>query len=88
MGRTVIESYPHQLGGHCGSGALRDLLPWAGLGWGSLPGDGLPGEGLVFGMEGTGSAAMAEPMDIRAVGEATQLLPACERALERAGKSV
>ena len=54
MGRTVIESYPHQLGGHCGSGALRDLLPWAGLGWGSLPGDGLPGEGLVFGMEGTG----------------------------------
>lgn len=52
MGRTVIESYPHQLGGHCGSGALRDLLHWAGLGWESLPGDGLPGEGLVFGLGG------------------------------------
>ncbi|SFR68311.1 protein of unknown function [Marinobacter daqiaonensis] len=52
MTRKIIEAYPHQLGGHCGSGALRDLLHWAGLGWESLPGDGLPGEGLVFGLGG------------------------------------
>lgn len=24
--RTVIEDYPHQLGGHCGSSSFRDLL--------------------------------------------------------------
>lgn len=52
MTRVIIESYPHQLGGHCGSGALRDLIHWAGLGWDELPGDGLPGEGLVFGLGG------------------------------------
>lgn len=52
MSRVLIEPYPHQLGGHCGSGALRDLLHWAGLGWDTLPGDGLPGEGLVFGLGG------------------------------------
>lgn len=52
MSRVIIEPYPHQLGGHCGSGALRDLLHWAGLGWDGLPGDGLPGEGLVFGLGG------------------------------------
>lgn len=44
---TVIGSYPHQMGGHCGSGALRDLLHWAGLGWG-----GPPTEGLVFALGG------------------------------------
>ena len=42
-----ISNYPHRMGGHCGSGALRDLLEWAGLGW-----DGPPGEGLVFGLGG------------------------------------
>lgn len=52
MSRMIIEPYPHQLGGHCGSGALRDLLHWARLGWDSLPGDGLPSEGLVFGLGG------------------------------------
>lgn len=52
MSRVIVEPYPHQLGGHCGSGALRDLLHWAGLGWDGLPGDGLPGEGLVFGLGG------------------------------------
>lgn len=52
MSRVMIEPYPHQLGGHCGSGALRDLLHWAGLTWDNLPGDGLPGEGLVFGLGG------------------------------------
>lgn len=52
MSRVMIEPFPHQLGGHCGSGALRDLLHWAGLSWDNLPGDGLPGEGLVFGLGG------------------------------------
>ncbi len=47
MSRIIIEPYPHQLGGHCGSGALRDLLHWAGRRW-----DSLPSEGLVFGLGG------------------------------------
>ncbi|MFC5745661.1 BtrH N-terminal domain-containing protein [Actinomadura rugatobispora] len=42
-----IEDYPHRLAGHCGSGALRDLLDWAGLGWA-----GPPSEPLVFGLSG------------------------------------
>ncbi len=45
--RTLIEDYPHRLGGHCGSGAMRDLLHWQGLGW-----DGPPGEGLIFALGG------------------------------------
>ncbi|PYE13521.1 butirosin biosynthesis protein H-like [Williamsia limnetica] len=44
---TVIEDYPHRMGGHCGSGAMRDLLHWHGLGW-----DGPPDEGLVFALGG------------------------------------
>lgn len=44
---TVRLEYPHRFAGHCGSGALRDLLEWAGLGW-----DGPPSEGLVFGLGG------------------------------------
>ncbi|MBM1143027.1 BtrH N-terminal domain-containing protein [Alcanivorax sp. ZXX171] len=52
MTRVIVENYPHRMGGHCGSGALRDQLHWAGLGWEELPGDGLPGEGLVFGLGG------------------------------------
>src|SRR5690554_287483 len=51
MTRVLIDPYPHQLGGHCGSGALRDLLHWADLGWDELPGR-LPDEGLVFGLGG------------------------------------
>jgi hypothetical protein len=47
MSSTRITNYPHRMGGHCGSGALRDLLEWAGLGW-----DGPPDEGLVFGLGG------------------------------------
>lgn len=43
----VLLDYPHQMGGHCGSGALRDLLHWAELGWG-----GPPTEGLVFALSG------------------------------------
>lgn len=44
---TMIEDYPHRMGGHCGSGAMRDLLQWHGLGW-----EGPPGEGLVFALGG------------------------------------
>ena len=44
---TLIENYPHRMGGHCGSGAMRDLLQWHGLGW-----DGPPDEGLVFALGG------------------------------------
>lgn len=47
MARVLIEDYPHRIGGHCGSGALRDLIEWAGLGW-----SGPPSEALVFGMGG------------------------------------
>ncbi|UMB70032.1 BtrH N-terminal domain-containing protein [Mycobacterium paraterrae] len=36
--------YRHRMGGHCGSGALRDLTEWAGLGWGT----DVPDEGLIF----------------------------------------
>ena len=39
----VLLNYPHRMGGHCGSGALRDLCEWRRLGW-----DGPPREGLVF----------------------------------------
>lgn len=44
---TLLQNYPHQMGGHCGSGAMRDLLHWHGLGW-----DGPPSEGLVFALGG------------------------------------
>ncbi|KAB2352342.1 BtrH N-terminal domain-containing protein [Actinomadura rudentiformis] len=47
MTATRLEDYPHRLAGHCGSGALRDLLDWAGLGWA-----GPPSEPLVFGLSG------------------------------------
>lgn len=43
----LIHDYPHRMGGHCGSGALRDLMHWHGLGW-----DGPPDEGLVFTLGG------------------------------------
>lgn len=43
----VLLDYRHRSAGHCGSGALRDLMDWAGLGWG-----GPPAEGLVFGLGG------------------------------------
>ncbi len=45
--RTLIQNYPHRMGGHCGSGAMRDLLHWNGLGW-----DGPPDEGLIFALGG------------------------------------
>lgn len=43
----VLLPYPHRQAGHCGSGALRDLMEWADLGWGEPP-----GEGLAFGLGG------------------------------------
>lgn len=46
MSRVLLD-YPHRRAGHCGSGALRDLLEWAGLGWA-----GPPEEGLVFALGG------------------------------------
>lgn len=46
--QTLIENYPHRVGGHCGSAAMRDLLHWQGLGW-----EGPPDEGLVFTLGGS-----------------------------------
>jgi len=46
MARLLLD-YPHRMAGHCGSGALRDLMEWAGLGW-----HGVPSEGLAFGLGG------------------------------------
>lgn len=46
MTRVLID-YPHKKAGHCGSGALRDLMEWAKLGWGAPP-----SEGLVFTLGG------------------------------------
>ncbi|MGN6250732.1 MAG: BtrH N-terminal domain-containing protein [Marmoricola sp.] len=43
----MLLDYPHRRAGHCGSGALRDLVEWAGLGW-----NGPPHEGLVFALGG------------------------------------
>lgn len=60
-GATVM-NYPHRRGGHCGSGAMRDLLEWAGLGW-----DGPPGEGLVFALSGS--------LDLSYVRDATLMPP-------------
>ncbi|MCO7218559.1 BtrH N-terminal domain-containing protein [Klenkia sp. PcliD-1-E] len=47
MSGELADRYPHRMAGHCGSGALRDLLHWQGLGWA-----GPPGEGLVFALGG------------------------------------
>ncbi len=47
MARIEIP-YLHRRGGHCGSGALRDLTEWAQLGWGTET----LSEGLVFTLGG------------------------------------
>ncbi|MEU9820242.1 BtrH N-terminal domain-containing protein [Pseudonocardia alni] len=44
----IIADYPHNLAGHCGSGALRDLLEWASLSYEDEP----MKEGFVFGLAG------------------------------------
>lgn len=49
MGGSMVAGYPHRIGGHCGSGALRDLLEWAGLSYDDAP----MGEGAVFGLGGS-----------------------------------
>ena len=46
-GPSMIDPYPHRMGGHCGSGAMRDLMEWTGLGY-----DGPPDEGIVFALGG------------------------------------
>ena len=46
--QTIVHPLPHRSAGHCGSGALRDLLEFHGLGYGSDP----LGEGAVFGLAG------------------------------------
>lgn len=43
----TIDSYPHRLGGHCGSGAFRDLLEHQALDWGAPL-----NEGIVFALGG------------------------------------
>lgn len=44
--RRVELALPHRRAGHCGSGALRDLLEFHGLSWDEAP----LGEGAVFGL--------------------------------------
>jgi hypothetical protein len=44
----LLSSYPHRLGGHCGSGSLRDLLQLHGLDYGRGP----LSEGACFGLAG------------------------------------
>jgi hypothetical protein len=46
--RTTVERFPHRLAGHCGSGALRDLLEFHGLDYGAGP----ISEGAAFGLGG------------------------------------
>ena len=57
---AALLDYDHRIGGHCGSGAMRDLLEWAGLGW-----DGPPTEGLVFALGGTLDFAYARSSELR-----------------------
>lgn len=44
----VVNTYPHRLAGHCGSGSLRDLLEFHGLNYGQGP----LSEGACFGLGG------------------------------------
>lgn len=44
----LVENFPHRRAGHCGSGALRDLLEYHQLSWGPEP----LSEGMVFGLGG------------------------------------
>lgn len=57
--KILIKDYPHQIGGHCGSGAMRDLLHWHGLGW-----EGPPDEGLVFALGGSLGLAYLRSNDL------------------------
>ncbi len=53
--------FPHRLAGHCGSGALRDLLEHRGLDFG----DGPLSEGMVFGLAGGLGCFYVEAGDVR-----------------------
>jgi hypothetical protein len=46
--RTLVEDFVHRPAGHCGSGALRDVLEYRGLDYGRGP----LSEGAVFGLGG------------------------------------
>lgn len=48
IGLIGVDAYPHRRAGHCGSGAMRDLLEWSGLSWHAEP----LSEGTVFGLGG------------------------------------
>jgi len=48
VGQAVVENYTHRRAGHCGSGALRDLLEFHRLSYSSEP----LSEGMVFGLSG------------------------------------
>jgi len=48
MANAVHIDFPHRPAGHCGSGALRDLLEFHGLSYDRTP----PREGLAFGLGG------------------------------------
>ena len=48
IGSQARTAFPHQRAGHCGSGALRDLLEFHGLDYGRRP----LSEGAVFGLAG------------------------------------
>lgn len=55
--RRVEIPFPHRRAGHCGSGALRDLLEFHALSWGDEP----LSEGMVFGLgAGLGFAYVGE----------------------------
>ena len=51
---SMVLPYRHDMGGHCGSGALRDLTEWAGIRW---AGD-TPNEGIVFALGGPSTSRM------------------------------
>ena len=48
VGQAVVDNYTHRRAGHCGSGALRDLLEFHRLSYSSEP----LSEGMVFGLSG------------------------------------
>src|SRR3954463_12408773 len=54
--RALIEDFVHRPAGHCGSGALRDVLEHRGLDYGSGP----LSEGAVFGLGGGVGAFFGE----------------------------
>lgn len=60
-GALGTDSFPHQMAGHCGSGALRDLLEFNGLDYGQGP----LSEGVAFGLGGGLGFLYMEVPDLR-----------------------